>query len=417
MGENFPNPFNLDLAEFMRMLQSPDELARIMRMLQSPGPVNMEVARETAESMANIDPETGAARSEPPVDPDAAQAFDDVVRAVQLMVTEATGISAALTVPARSVDRKTWSNLTLTGLEPVFGALAAALGRTDPEPDADPAGPSALGASPFGAAFSPDMLLTMMMPLLLGGWAGSMIGLLSHRALGQFDLPLPLDQPPTLLFVTHNVDAFAQEWSLPLDELRYALALREVVHGAQRAVPWVRERLVRGASEYVGGYEVHADEIQAQFGGINPADPASMEAISNLTDPDALLGAMRSDRQVPLLADLQRFVSVIEGYTDVVVESIGERMVSAHGRLDEALRRHRLERGDATGFVDRLLGLELDRGHYEAGVAFCRGVMERSDGSLDQLNRIWSAESMVPTASELEAPGLWIARIDLPDTP
>ena len=408
MGENFPNPFNLDLAEFMRMLQDPEELSRIMRMLQSPGPVNMEVARETAESMANVDPETGQPRTELPVNPDVAQAFDDVVRAVQLMVTEATGISAALTVPARSVDRKTWSTLTLTGLEPVFGALAAALGRADT---------GAAAPTPFGAAFSPDMLLGMMMPLLLGGWAGSMICLLSHRALGQFDLPLPLDQPPTLLFIPHNVDAFAQEWSLPLDELRYALALREVVHGAQRAVPWVRERLVRSACAYVGAYEVRSDEIEAQFGDINPADPASMEAIGNLTDPDALLGAMRSDRQIPLLADLQRFVSVIEGYTDVVVESIGERMVTAHGRLDEALRRHRLERGEATGFVDRLLGLELDRGHYEAGGAFCRGVMERSDGSLDQLNRIWSDESMVPTASELEAPGLWLARIDLPATP
>ena len=257
----------------------------------------------------------------------------------------------------------------------------------------------------------------MMMPLLLGGWAGSMIGLLSHRALGQFDLPLPLDGAPTLLFITHNVEAFAHEWSLPLDELRYALALREVVHGAQRAVPWVRERLLRCASAYVGAYEVQADAMESQLGGFDPSDPSSMEAIANLTDPDVLLGAMRSDRQKPLLAELQRFVSVLEGYTDVVVESIGERMVTSHGRLDEALRRHRLERGDATGFVDRLLGLELDRGHYEAGVAFCQGVMDRSDGSLDQLNRIWSDESMVPTEAELAAPGLWLARIDLPESP
>jgi uncharacterized protein (DUF2342 family) len=61
--------------------------------------------------------------------------------------------------------------------------------------------------------------------------------------------------------------------------------------------------------------------------------------------------------------------------------------------------------------------LELDRGHYEAGVAFCQGVMDRSDGTLDQLNRIWSAESMVPTEAELAAPGLWLARIDLPESP
>ena len=102
-----------------------------MRMLQSPGPVNMEVARETAESMANVDAETGETRAEPPSTPTTPRAFDDVVRAVQLMVTEATGISAALTVPARSVDRATWSSVTLTGLEPVLGALAAALARTD----------------------------------------------------------------------------------------------------------------------------------------------------------------------------------------------------------------------------------------------------------------------------------------------
>jgi putative hydrolase len=392
MGDGFPNPFNLDLSE-------------IMRMLQSPGPVNMEVARRTAEAMANVDVETGETRTEPPIDPDASRAFDDVVRAVQLMVTEATGISAALTVPARTVDRATWSSLTLTGLEPVLGALAAALTRTDSGPDATPT---------TAAAFTPDMVIAMIMPPLLGGWAGSMIGLLSHRALGQFDLPLPLDGAPTLLFISSNVDAFAEEWSLPLDELRYALALREVVHGAQRAVPWVRERLLRSAAAYVGAYEVQTDAMESQLGGFDPSDLSSMEAIANLADPDVLLGAMQSERQKPLLSELQRFVSVLEGYTDVVVESIGERMITAHGRLDEALRRHRLERGDATGFVDRLLGLELDRGHYETGVAFCRGVMERSDGTFEQLNRLWSDESMVPTEAELVAPGLWLARIDLP---
>jgi putative hydrolase len=392
MGDGFPNPFNLDLAEMMRMLQSP-------------GPVNMEIARRTAEAMANVDTETGEPRAEPAIDPDAAQALDDVVRAVQLMVSEATGISGAMTVGARSVDRATWSSLTLTGLEPVLAALAAALGRNESGPEAHPA----------AAAFNPDMLFAMMMPLLLGGWAGSMIGLLSHRALGQFDLPLPLDGPPTLLFVTNNVEVFAQEWSLPSDELRYALALREVVHGAQRAVPWVRARLLRSASAYVGAYEVQPEAMEAQFGDFDPSNLSSAEAIASLSDPDVLLGAMRTERQGPLLEELQRFVSVLEGYTDVVVESIGERMVSAHGRLDEALRRHRLERGDATGFVDRLLGLELDRGHYETGVAFCRGVMERSGGTFDQLNRLWSDESMVPTEAELVAPGLWLARIDLPN--
>jgi putative hydrolase len=395
MGDPFPNPFNLDLSE-------------IMRMLQSPGPVNMEVARRTAESMANVDMETGETPPATPVDPESARAFDDVVRAVQLVVSEATGISATLTVSSRCVDRAMWSNLTLAGLEPVLGSLARALGRSEGAASGEDATPNpALG-------FSPDMLFAMMMPLLLGVWSGSMIGLLSHRALGQFDLPLPLDGSPTLLFVTSNVDAFGEQWSLPVDELRYALALREVVHGAQREVKWVRERLVRLASAYVGAYELQADALDEQLHGFDPSDLSSFEAMGNLAGPDVLLGAMRTERQGPLLAELQRFVSVLEGYADVVVESLGERMVSTHARLDEALRRHRLERGDATGFVDRLLGLELDRGHYDVGVAFCRGVVERSNGTLDQLNRLWTDESMVPTEAELAAPGLWLARIDLP---
>ena len=86
MGEGFPNPFNpFDL-----------DLSEIMRMLQSPGPVNMEVARRTAESMAKIDMDTGQQQPEPAIDPEAARALDDIVRAVQMMVTEATGISAGL---------------------------------------------------------------------------------------------------------------------------------------------------------------------------------------------------------------------------------------------------------------------------------------------------------------------------------
>src|SRR5437016_8928847 len=153
MGEGFPNPFNpFDL-----------DLSEIMRMLQSPGPVNMEVAGRTAEPMAKLDPATGEQQVEPPIDPDASRAIDDVVRAVQLVVSEATGVSAALTVPARAVDRATWSSLTLNALEPVLGALAAALGRMDGNPEAN------VGAAQSPAMpFSPDMLFAMMMPLLLG---------------------------------------------------------------------------------------------------------------------------------------------------------------------------------------------------------------------------------------------------------
>ena len=99
-------------------------------------------------------------------------------------------------------------------------------------------------------------LMQSLLPVLLGVWTGWMIGQLSHHALGQYDLPLPLEGAPTLLFVSRNVDEFVSAWELPLDELRYALVLREAVHGAQRSVPWVREHLACLAEEYVGAYEM-----------------------------------------------------------------------------------------------------------------------------------------------------------------
>jgi putative hydrolase len=392
MGPGFPFPPGFDLNE-------------LLRMLQSPGPVNIEIARKMAASVATMDLATGATQAEPPIDADAVAAFEQLVRAAQLAVADTTGITQTLTVPSRCVDRKSWAESTLDGLAPVLESLAQALNRanrgletpTDPNQQAE--------------AFV-GMLMQAIVPVILGTWAGSMIGQLAHHALGQYDLPLPLRGEPVQLFVVSNTDAFAQEWSLPLDELRYAVVLREVVHGAQRTVPWVRERLSDLASSYVGAYEPRPEAFEEMLSGLDLNDPSSMESLGEAADARRLLDAMRSERQGPILEELQRFVSVIEGYTDVVVEALGERMVTSHGRIDEALRRHRVERGDAAAFVDRLLGLELDRKHYDEGVAFCRGVLERS--GFDQLNRLWSAEAMMPTRAEFEAPGLWLARIDLP---
>jgi putative hydrolase len=388
-----------------------------MRMLQSQGPVNLDIARQVATAVATADPETGEPTPEPSIDAATRSTFDDVVRAAQVTVAEATGIAGTLGVPSACVDRAGWADATLDGLVPVFTALAGALRRSgDAEGlDVDPASLGIPGMD-LPAEMGGDIgafLMQSLLPLLLGVWSGSMIGQLAHHALGQYDLPLPLHGPPTQRFLVRNVEAFAQEWALPADELRYALALREVVHGAQRSVPWVRDELERLAADYVGAYEVQPDALQEQLGEFNLSDPSSMVGLQGqLGDPNLLLGAMKSPRQAPMLESLQRFVSVLEGYTDVVVEVLGERMMMAsHARIDEALRRHRLDRGDSAAFVDRLLGLELDRHHYDEGVAFSRGVLER--GGVDQLNRLWSGIEMMPTRNELEAPGLWIARIDL----
>jgi putative hydrolase len=392
----------------------------VMRMLNTPGPVNWELARRIAAETSTTDPETGQPAPAISIDDGERAKLIDLVRAAQTHIANATALDHALTLAVDVVDRRDWSRRTLDGLEPVIEALAVALTPPvdpDADPDPEPLPVSELEGTPF-AALDPNMIASIvpaLFPLLFGAYAGALAGLLAHFALGQYDLQLPLSSEPRLVFVASNIDAFAEDWSLPITDLRFALALREVVHGAQRSVPWVRDRLVRLSSEYVRGYELRPEALAEQFGGLadlDLSDPAAFEGFDLPgVDPAGLLDAMQTPAQQPVLEQLQRFAAVLEGYADTVVDAVGETLVPSLTQIEEALRRHRVDRGRAADFVDRMLGLELGREHYERGHAFCRGVIERA--GLEGLDRLWASEAMLPTPNELEAPGLWLARIDL----
>jgi uncharacterized protein (DUF2342 family) len=109
------------------------------------------------------------------------------------------------------------------------------------------------------------------------------------------------------------------------------------------------------------------------------------------------------------------FTAVLEGYADTILAGVAQKLVPSYAQIHEAMQRHRIERGEAGQFIESLLGLDLGRDDYALGSAFCAGVIERA--ALDGLNRLWTDEDLVPTTSELEAPGLWLARIDLPLDP
>ena len=59
----------------------------------------------------------------------------------------------------------------------------------------------------------------------------------------------------------------------------------------------------------------------------------------------------------------------------------------------------------------RLLGLELGQPTYDLGAAFVDGVVERA--GFDALDPLWRREAALPTPAEIQAPGLWLARIEL----
>ena len=236
---------------------------QIARMLQSTGPVNWEIARQTAEWVAlEGTPDRVVAAS------DHAK-FEELAHAAQTLVVAETGLTATFATRVQTVGRTGWVDLHLVALRPVLEALASTLGAAmQPEPGEDPtalddelaglAGVAGLGA--LAGLVGGKGLAELVAPALLGVQSGSMIGYLAQHAFGRYDLPLPTGpvpspeapdmggDDPSLCFVVANIDAFGEEWSLPRDDLRFAVALHEVVHAAERSVPWVRAHLVRLAA-------------------------------------------------------------------------------------------------------------------------------------------------------------------------
>ncbi|HET7490144.1 MAG TPA: zinc-dependent metalloprotease [Acidimicrobiales bacterium] len=371
----------------------------LARLLSNQGPVNLEIARQLGQWLAT----EGQPESNP--DPVERIRYEELVRVADLHVSEATGLSTSVAghlLTVRPVGRAEWARRTLDAYQPLFEGLAASLAtadddedRVDPDPETQLLG----GMS------------NVVGPLLLGIQAGSMVGHLARRALSEYELPVPRPPSDELVIVPANVTEFAADWSLSADDVRLWLCLGEITHHAVLGRPHVRERLGDLLRAYVGGFRPDPHAFEDKLTALDPTDPQSFQAV--LGQPGELLGAMETPEQRELLARIEALVVAVEGYTDHVLDTVGSKLVGGYGALVEALRRRRAERGEGERFVARLFGLDVSPAHYERGRNFVKGVVERAGE--EGLARLWKSAHELPTPAEVDAPGLWLARIDIPD--
>jgi putative hydrolase len=298
------------------------------------------------------------------------------------------------------VTRGDWALHSLESYRPLLEKLAKALEQGDPEiqPDAP-------------TAFLGD-IGKLLGPVLLGLQSGVMLGHLARHSFGQYDLPLPRRPADQLLVIPANIDAFASEWGVELDDLRMLVCLIEITHHAVLGRPHVRARLLALLEEYVSRFHVDPDALEESFGELDLNDMSALQGMFG--NPETLLGAVSSPEQQEVKARIEVLLTAIVGYVEHILETVGRRLVGSYDRLMEVMRRRRAEATDGERFAARLLGLEVGRPLYERGAAFARGVVERAGD--EGLRRLWVSERELPTAAELDAPGLWLARIDLPDT-
>jgi putative hydrolase len=368
----------------------------LARMFASQGPVNWDVARQMALWIATEGKPQGN------VDPMERIRLDELARVADLHVTDATGLSTSVAGGVLSVlpvSRGDWALHSIESYRPLLERLATALDRQDDKADVDPS-----------SQFLGD-LGKLLGPVLLGLQSGVMLGHLARHSFGQYDLPLPRRPADQLLVIPANVDTFASEWGLEADDLRMLVCLTEITMHAVLGRPHVRGRLLALLEDYVGRFHVDPDAVEASFGELDMSDPSALQGV--LGNPETLLGAVQTPEQEEVRKRIEVLLTAIVGYVDYVLDGVGQRLIGSYDRLMEAVRRRRAEATDGERFAGRLLGLEVGRRQYERGDAFVRGVVDRAGD--DGLRRLWHSERELPTSAELDAPGLWLARIDLPD--
>jgi putative hydrolase len=381
----------------------------LLKMLGSQGPVQWDGARQLALSIA-----TGG-ESEPNVDPLDRVRYEQLSRVADLHVANATGLSTSTTgrsVTVTPVTRTQWTLATLDAYRPLVEHMAGALKPADGTATVEPSPGD--DADPTEAWLG--QIMGLLSPMLVGMTAGSLVGHLATRAFGLFDLPVPRPPSDDLLVVAANVDAFAADWSLEADDLRLWVCLQQIALHTVIGIPHVRARLDELLTDYASAFESDPDALGTKLAGLESGagalDPmAGFQEV--MGDPDVVLGAVRSQRQDALLPWLDGLVCVLAGYVDHVMDETGHGLVGSYAQITEAMRRRRVEASSADRFVERLLGLELTQAHFDRGAAFVDGVVERAGAA--GLERLWSSAEVLPTPNEVDAPGLWLARIDLPD--
>lgn len=357
--------------------------------------------------------------SEPNVDPLERMRLEQLARVAELHVARVTGLSTTVTgreLTVVPVTRGQWAHRTLDDYRPLLEKLAGSLGSPEALTEGLAAEADEPGLGPedqFAAVLGP--MLKAMQPMMVAMTAGSMVGHLAQRSFGQYDLPIPRRPSDELVIVVPNLDAFGREWSLQDDDLRLWICVHEVAHHAVLGVPHVRDRLESLLTRYTTSFRSDPAALEDQLGDIDlTGGPDSLAGLQKLMgEPGALLGAIQSDEQRALLPQLEATVAVVVGVVDHVMDEVGTKLMSSYGMLTEALRRRRVETSEADRFVERLLGLELSQATYDRGSAFVEGVVERAGP--EGLARLWEGERMLPSPPEVEAPGLWLARIDLPE--
>ena len=347
--------------------------------MSAQGPLQWDVARQTALMAAT------EGVTEHNVDPQRRIAVESLANVARMHVAELTGLATPVAVPLDVVGRATWANLTLQAWKPYFDALAQAIGGTANNTATDTADTTADNTAASEADESDPMMAMLanvsklIAPSMLGMSVGTLVGRLATNTFGQFDLPLPRDPHDRVVIVISNVDSFADEWSIPRDDMTMWALTHELVSHGVFGVAHVRQTVQQLVSQFAGGFRPNPGALSESISSLDISSGDPMKLLNSLlSDPTVLLGAQRSAAQERVAPILDAAIAGIVGYIDHYVDRVTARILGQASPIGEAVRRRRVAQSGDRVFVERLLGVDLTSEQVERAQQFIAGVLERA---------------------------------------
>jgi len=221
-------------------------------------------------------------------------------------------------------------------------------------------------------------------------YVGFMLGFLGRRVLGQYDPQLLGAEPLAadgLYLVETNVEEWAQKAELPGEDLRRWLILHEMTHAWQFAAhPWLRAHMEQSLKVLLDstGRKASPAARVAAFAGVLPA-------------------------QWKVMRQMQGTMSLVEGYSNLVMNELGKQLLPGFERLEEAYRTRSSSKSVLELLIWKLSGLDLKLQQYRRGEAFAKAVYDAH--GMKALNLAWQGPRTMPGLDELSNPEGWYKRV------
>jgi coenzyme F420 biosynthesis associated uncharacterized protein len=224
-------------------------------------------------------------------------------------------------------------------------------------------------------------------------YVATLLSFLSRRVLGQFDPDLLGAEPVTadttgLYLVETNVRAWEEQAKLPADELRRWLILHEMTHAWQfLGHAWLRAHMNAMVGEVLAAAgKTGMDPIRRTLGLVQ-----------------------RLPGQLALMRRLQATMTLVEGYSNLVMDVVGRELLPSFDQLEKAHESRSSRRTALEQLFWRVTGLGVKLRQYEVGERFCVAVY-RAHG-IDTLNLAWQSAEHMPRLDEFDRPDSWYRRV------